>query len=866
MVFYTVHPNRLIFYEILESLLLNNANFIQSECILLGDFNTDVSSSHRKCPLVTKLKSICAMFSLKQIIQDFTRISSSSTTIDLILVSDCEKISQSGVIDCCISDHQMTFCTRKIHKVPVGKHNTATMRSLKHYSKEAFQQTLLGSNWNNVLLSDNVTDAWINFKQCFISCLDNIAPVKSVRIKQRTEEWVDSEVLQCIKDRDNAFYIYRKNRTDDNLNRFKSLRNKANFFIANAKKNFFKSSVEANQNDSKSLWKSLKQLGMPSTKSQSSSNVGLNIDGTVNFDKIKVAEKFNQFYTSVADNLVRKLPKALTSFGSGFVFNFYSSKGVLPESFSFAVISEGSVLKYLNTLCPTKATGLDGIPARFVKDSAPIIAEPLSHIINLSIIQGVVPDDLKTARVVPIYKKNDKTDVGNYRPVSILSIISKIMEKAIYDQLEQHLVKKQLLYDFQSGFRHGFSTDTCLVNLTDFIRLQMDKGHLVGMLLLDLQKAFGTVNHSILLMKLQAIGLSNSALSWFRSYLSDRQQLVEISGTRSSSKRISCGVPQGSILGPLLFLIYVNDMSAVVKNKLLLYADDSAILVSAKNKSDIEIRLSEDLQSISQWLICNKLSLHLGKTESILFGSKQRLKSNSNLNIQCNGHTIGSTSSVKYLGATLDQSLSFDIMARSIIKKANDRLKFLYRKSSFLTQYTKRLLINSLIQCHFDYASSAWFNGLTQELKNKLQVTQNKLVRFVLNLNPRSHVGRDEFSTVKWLPVQDRVHQIILCHVYKIHTKKAPSYMHENFNLVSNVHGRNTRFRVKALGAAGDSGFSMTETNRYSVPSVKGFGHKSFAFIGCKLWNGLPQDIRDSKSLHDFKLKVKERLLTQIDF
>ena len=249
-------------------------------------------------------------------------------------------------------------------------------------------------------------------------------------------------------------------------------------------------------------------------------------------------------------------------------------------------------------------------------------------------IQGIVPDDLKSARVVPIFKKNDKTKVGNYRPVSILSIISKVFERVVYYQLETYLDERKLLYDLQSGFRLKYSTDTCFIHLTDFIKFKMDKGNAVGMVLLDLQKAFDTVDHSILLAKLEAMGLSNEIDKWFQSYLSGRQQLVDVAGTFSSCENITCGVPQGSILEPLLFLIYVNDMPGVIGNKLLLYTGDSAILVADKDISTVENALQTDLQIISEWLIDNKLSLHLGKTESILFGSKSRLRSRSNLNIE----------------------------------------------------------------------------------------------------------------------------------------------------------------------------------------------------------------------------------------
>ena len=389
----------------------------------------------------------------------------------------------------------------------------------------------------------------------------------------------------------------------------------------------------------------------------------------------------------------------------------------------------------------------------------------------------------------------------------------------------------------------------------------MDKGYLVGMVLLDLQKAFDTVDHGILLMKLKAIGLSDMAVQWFRSYLSDRHQLVDVSGKYSTQAKISCGVPQGSILGPLLFLVYVNDMCGAVKNKLSLYADDSGILVVGKSRQEIELILSSEMEVLSQWLICNKLSLHLGKTESVLFGSKHRLKAEgSTLKVSCNGHPLKSTDSVKYLGATLDQSLTFDSMVRSIISKANSRLKFLYRKSKFLNFHTKKLLSMSLIQCHFDYASPVWYYSLTAELKNKLQVTQNKIIRFVLGLHPRTHIDKTHFVKLNWLPVSKRVDQIILCHMFKVHSGIAPGYLKEHFIPLSTVHSYPTRQRVSVKCLEG----AVSETGRYSIPQVKSFGKKSFSYIGCKLWNEMPQDARNAKNVPHFKSIVKKHLLAGI--
>ena len=349
----------------------------------------------------------------------------------------------------------------------------------------------------------------------------------------------------------------------------------------------------------------------------------------------------------------------------------------------------------------SNATGLDEIPAKYLKDGSSVISKLLTHIINLSIPTGSIPDDLKMARIVPLYKKNSKTHVGNYRPISVLSVISNVFEKVVFMQLSDYLSENRLLYEFQSGFRSSYSTDTRLIHLTDYIKLENDKGNFTGMVLLDLQKAFDTVDHTILLNKLKWLGADDLTVQWFRSYLTGRTQVTDIGGTMSDPKGVTCGVPQGSMLGPLLFLLYVNDMASAVRCKLLLYADDSALIASGKNVADIE-SLSSELEYVSNWLIDNKLSLHLGKTQSILFGTKRRLSTGVKLNVICNGNVIESKSNVTYLGVTLDQFLSGEIIASNILYKSSNKLKFLYRNAGKFNLETKKLLISALIQCHFN--------------------------------------------------------------------------------------------------------------------------------------------------------------------
>ena len=492
---------------------------------------------------------------------------------------------------------------------------------------------------------------------------------------------------------------------------------------------------------------------------------------------------------------------------------------------------------------PNKSTGLDNIPSKFLRDGASILKDPIAFIINLSISTNSVPDDLKCARVSPLFKKGSRSLVGNYRPISILNVVSKILEKSVYNQLNQYLTDHQLLYSHQSGFRGTYSTDTCLIHLTDHVRTQVSRGNYTGMVLLDLQKAFDTVNHNILCNKLRAMGVES--IDWFRSYLSDRQQVVCVNKTSSNPMSITCGVPQGSVLGPLLFLCYINDMPISVNCKLLLYADDSALLVDGKDSKEIAANLSIELESCQQWLIDNKLSLHLGKTEAILFGSTRKLKKLNDFNVMCNNEPIKSTQSVKYLGITLDQCLSGESAANNVIAKAGARLRFLYRQAQFLDQKTRKTLVSALIQCHFDYSCSSWFSGLSKKLQNKLQVMQNKVVRFVLGLNPRTHVGQVELDRLGYLNVEDRVKQLKLNHVFNIYNETSPGYLSENFIKLSDRHRYNTR----------DS------HHNFVIPRVRGqFGSNTFQFTAVKAWNSLPGNIKSISTYAYFKKEVKSHL------
>ena len=367
---------------------------------------------------------------------------------------------------------------------------------------------------------------------------------------------------------------------------------------------------------------------------------------------------------------------------------------------------------------------------------------------------------------------------------------------------------------------------------------------ITGMILIDLQKAFDTIDHEILLKKMIYIGFSKKTIAWFKSYITNRSFIVNVENDYSVPGQLLCGVPQGSILGPLLFLLYVNDMPQAIKCDLLLYADDSVLIFSHKDIDAINKQLNEDFNSLCDWFVDNKLSIHFGedKTKSILFANKNKIKKVGKLDIHLGDIQIKQHSKVTYLGCILDEDLSGESMATKMLGKINAKLRFLYRKNKFLTPSLRRLLCNALIQPHFDYACSAWYPNLNQKLTKKLQTSQNKCIRFCLQLGNRSHIGASEFVKINWLPVKERFHQCVCSMVFKYFHNLSAEYMSELFfPFDQGTQTRNSAFRLMQP-------FRKTK-----------MGQMGLSYIGPSIWNRLGNDNKIMSSLTSFKHALKRK-------
>ena len=393
-----------------------------------------------------------------------------------------------------------------------------------------------------------------------------------------------------------------------------------------------------------------------------------------------IAETINGHFSNVAQVLAQYIPVV----------------DVSPEptesSFSMQTPSVNTVFSFLSKIDEKKATGLDRIPSKLLKMAANIVAPSLTSVVSKSILTGIYPNDWKEAKVTPLFKKGLKSDPNNYRPISLIPVVSKVFEKIVYNKRYHYLDDNKLLLGCQSGFRSLHSTLTALLEVTDAWSVNIDNGLLNGVVFIDLTKAFDTSDHEIILRKMSYLGVDQAAIKWFSSYLSGRTQRCSVNGKLSTARTLSCGVPQGSILGPLLFLIYINDLpnSLHLQNAVpRMFADDTNLTLSARTLTELELALAPELNNLSCWLKANKLSLNVAKTELMVIGSRQRLSVQcEDVEIKIDDQIIKRVDHTKSLGLTIDAHLSWSKHVEEICKKVSSAIGALKRVQPFISEGT----------------------------------------------------------------------------------------------------------------------------------------------------------------------------------
>jgi hypothetical protein len=532
-----------------------------------------------------------------------------------------------------------------------------------------------------------------------------------------------------------------------NTNTFKTYRNVYNKAIRCAKKLYFEKQLQINKSNLKKTWKILKEA--VNKKVQKSSSVDcIVVNGVELTNPSLIAETLNNFFITAASDVVGNIP--------------YADPPVVPPlnddipllSFTNSPVTHSEILDVIKSLQSKNSTDFNGLSASLIKQISYQIANPLKHIINLSLSSSIVPTQLKIAKVIPVFKSGDRRSMDNYRPISLLSIFSKILEKVVCNRLCSFLETNNILSGAQFGFRPGHSTVHPMVHFVNHVSKALNnKEHSIA-IFCDLRKAFDSCDHEILLRKLSGVGIRGDTLAWFRNYLSNRQQFVTISGHNSSLKLIKLGVPQGSILGPILFLLYINDLPQSSLLYDLLFADDTTLYASGPDLPDLISFVNTEFQKICLYFRQNKLALHPAKTQFALF-SNSRDARDSVITIFANNNNPGNNDptlctplerihsssqlpAIKFLGVYFDTDLNFKHHVKTICTRVSRALYMLRTCKNFLSANSLKPLYYSLVHCHLVYGNHIW-GCANSSVLTELFRKQKAAVRLISNSGYRAH-------------------------------------------------------------------------------------------------------------------------------
>jgi hypothetical protein len=815
----------LAFEHILEKIDQTNLEYY-----LLGDMNCDMLATNSN--LFKHLSDILDIYGLEQLIKEPTRIThNSQTLIDLCITNTPDKIVQSGIIHTGISDHSLAFMCRKT------KHNKENSRiietrNFKNFDEKSFLKDVSQMPWIEIESSNDPNQMWKQWREMFMFCVDKHAPIKHKRVGKQKPSWFTNDLIAKIRNRNNLKKKAISSKDNHLWTKYKQARNNTNNAIKQSKKQYFANNLEKYKNDQRKTWKLLNELTSKKPNSHSTVTQLKHNDKQIT-SSTEIANTFNTFFTKIGETLASSIQE-----DSNNPESYLKSSNT---TFTLEPPSIETVSKLLEGLNERKAIGLDKIPNRLLKLSAAIIAPSLTSIYSKSIQTGIFPQGWKLAKVTPIFKKGDKTDPGNYRPVSVIPVVSKVFEKIIYDQLFAYFNENNLLVQNQSGFRNLHSTVTALIEATSNWSLNIDKGMFNGIVFIDLQKAFDTIDHSILLTKLKYYGIDDKTITWFNSYLSNRLQQCSANGSLSSPCEINLGIPQGSNLGPLLFLIYINDLPNCLSTSISrMFADDTSISVASDSITDIELKLNTELESLHKWLNVNRLSLNVTKTEFMIMASRQKLTAHGDLNValEINNKKIKKVENTKTLGVMIDKNLNWSAHVDEITKKAACAIGALKRNRTYLSAKTAKQIYEALVLPHFDYCSQVW-DGLYDTLSQKLQKLQNRAARAVTMSNYEVR-SKDLLARLEWDSLSIRRKKQKLTLMYKIMNGGAPEYLEKLFSKQTpNYQLRNNEQCLKL-----------------PKPNTE-YMKRSFFYNTAKLWNELPTNVRKSTSISQFKSKIQ---------
>ena len=816
--------------------LLNKMKTERKFIYCMGDYNLSLLNYDTHSPTQEFTNMMYSHACLPCITKPTRVTRKTASLIDNIFCNkfDIDVVPFTGILYTDISDHFPVFYIDPSAKSkPTPNYFKKRIFSIENSKK--FANLLCEQDWAKVFSIDDPQEAYTTFSEVFNRIFEQCFPLRTFKCGYRTRKpWLSDGLKISIAIKNKLYFRKQKSKNDEHELIYRKYRNKLNTLIAIAEKEHYDALFSKYKNNLKSSWRVLKDIISKKKTSTSCSRFYLNDERHVTNNKEVIANKFNDFFVNVGPNLAEKIPTTDKS-PTYLMERNLNSMAVLPVTESEVI----SIIKNLKHSSP----GWDSISVDIVKNTYSIFIQPLTYIMNLSVMKGIVPMELKIAKVIPLFKANDAMVFTNYRPVSVLPLFSKILERLMYSRLLSFVNKNRLLYSFQFGFRLFHSPDLALICLVDRISSALENGEYVLGLFLDFSKAFDTVNHEILFMKLEHLGIRDTPLNWFKSYLSDREQFVVYNDTNSSRQRIICGVPQGSILGPVLFLLYINDL-AKVSNVIfsLLFADDSNMFLAGKNPDDLVDTMNVEMVKVIEWLNTNRLSLNLKKTHFIIF-RKKRSKLKLHKELVIDNVVINMTDRSKFLGVFLDQHLTFESHIKHIQGKVSKGIGILYKARKFVMDSTMLTLYYSFVYPYFTYCISIWGNTYITVL-NPLIRCQKRAVRVICGARKFDHT-LPLFQKSKLLNLKQLYIYSVQLFLYKYHNGNLPDVFNNFFVISGAVHGHETR-----------------QINHFRVPRADCFQRSlSLKIAGSNIYNEYIDQIDYNCTYPKFKSDVKKTLL-----
>ena len=813
-------------------------------CFICGDINIDLLQSNQGHP-----KDFLNTMLSENFIPHITcptRITNhSATLIDNIFIHHTpqtieEKII-SGNIVTDITDHFPNFIIIGQEEIK----DNHDFKEIRIYNENSIKEFMLHlhkeENWREFYKKTSCDAATAEYIRITQEAFEKYFPKKKVKLRKHNDKrWITSGIKNSCKKKHKLYLKYMKHPSEENENNWKTYRRVLKTVCRKAECLYFRELIGNAKGSLKKLWDAFRPI-LNTNKQKQQKIDKIIVNGNVINDSKSIANSFNDYFCEIGNVLSQKIPTMSISYKHYLQNSNLNSIFVNP-------ITEQEVIQEISKLGERRAIGIYDIPVKLMKTSKELLSKPLSKIFNMSIEQGMFPNMLKIARITPIYKNSEKEHLQNYRPISILCSISKIFEKIMYKQLYSFLEKYKLLYEKQFGFRRKHSTVHALIEVTKKIRYALDNDALVMGIYLDVKKAFDTVNHVILLEKLYHYGVRGNIHKWFKSYLTNRMQFVQVDGINSNYQNIKSGVPQGSVLGPLLFLIYVNDVQYSIQkisdSQVMLFADDTNILLFANNEKQIMKMSKNCIDQLYIWFCCNKLTLNITKTNYCLFH-----KSNRNISSYCDTINVGNdciyrVSNVRYLGMIIDDKLEWKIHIENIVKKLvkiSSTFKFL---RNYIPHKCKKQLYYAYAYSTITYGIQVY--GITKDYNiNKIQLLQNRILKTLFNKDwyINTNLLHRELQILK---VADIVKLFVLKFVHNCKTGCAPDIFQTYYIPRYNIHTKNTRY-----------------CDNFELPicNTSTYGQASIRYIGAKMYNGLPNSIKDTGNCKKFNNIVKIMLL-----